>query len=126
MDSLFAMHNYQSAKALLDVTAMRHEAIAANLANVETPGYRRIDVDKSFESELVERISRKDTDGLKGMHPKLVIDENARSTRPDGNTVELDQEMLALNRNALHHEFLLRRVDGSLKLLKSAITGRTQ
>jgi len=44
IDALFADSYYTAAKKMLDVTALRHEAIASNLANVETPGYKRLDV----------------------------------------------------------------------------------
>ena len=48
IQSLFNQSNYVVTKKLLDATVLRHQAIAGNLANVETPNYKRIDVAPSF------------------------------------------------------------------------------
>jgi flagellar basal body rod protein FlgB len=42
----------------------------------------------------------------------------------DGNTVQLDEEMLAVNRNALNYEYLSGAVGGTIKELNTAIRGR--
>jgi flagellar basal-body rod protein FlgB len=42
----------------------------------------------------------------------------------DGNTVQIDEEMLAMNRNALNYEYLTGAVGGSIKELNKAIRGR--
>ena len=39
IDGLFAGANYTGLKQMMDATVLRHEAIASNLANVETPHY---------------------------------------------------------------------------------------
>jgi flagellar basal-body rod protein FlgB len=44
IEALFNQPDYLAAKKTLDAVALRHEAIASNIANVETPGYRRIDL----------------------------------------------------------------------------------
>jgi len=44
INALFNQPSYIATKVSLDVTALRHEAIASNMANIETPGYKRIDV----------------------------------------------------------------------------------
>jgi hypothetical protein len=44
IDALFTDSDYVAAKKMLDVTVLRHQAIASNLANVETPNYKRLDV----------------------------------------------------------------------------------
>ena len=56
--------------------------------------------------------------------PKLAEDLSARSVRPDGNTVEIEHELLALNRNAVEFDYLSEIVSGNLKQLRLAITGR--
>jgi flagellar basal-body rod protein FlgB len=52
------------------------------------------------------------------------VDQTARSVRPDGNTVEIERELLALNRNAVEYQFLSEVVSNNLKQLKMAISGR--
>jgi flagellar basal-body rod protein FlgB len=44
ISALFSQPNYVGAKKMLDATVLRHEAIASNLANIETPNYKRMDV----------------------------------------------------------------------------------
>jgi flagellar basal-body rod protein FlgB len=51
-------------------------------------------------------------------------DRQAKPVRMDGNTVQLDEEMLAVNRNALNYEYLSGAVGGSIKELNTAIRGR--
>ena len=126
IDPIFQSGNYQLARKLLDATALRHEAIATNIANAETPGFRRLDVSPDFEQQLRARVAAGDVGGTAGatLQPKLAEDPNARSLRPDGNTVEIERELLAMNRNAVEFEYLTDMVSGNLKQLKLAITGR--
>jgi len=91
----------------LDVSSERHKLVTANMANIDTPGYRTKDLD--FRSELHRAVS----DGNANFLPV------ARSVpglleRPDGNNVSLDREGLLLAEvqmqfglgvQLLHHEF---------------------
>ena len=43
IDALFSQPNYLVAQKALDGIALRHEAIARNIANLDTPGYKRMD-----------------------------------------------------------------------------------
>lgn len=115
---------YAAAKKLLDVTSLRQEAIAANIANVDTPGYRRVDVAPDFEAQLRSQLASDPTgDGLSTLTPRLAEDSTAKPVRPDGNTVQLDGELLAMDKNMMQHEFLSDVVSYNLKQLKLAITG---
>jgi flagellar basal-body rod protein FlgB len=126
LDPIFQTDNYQLARKLLDAAALRHEAIATNVANAETPGFRRLDVAGDFGEQLKARMAGGDfARTAHTLRPQLVEDPGARSTRPDGNTVELERELLAMNRNAVEHEFLSDIVSNNIKHLKLAITGRS-
>jgi flagellar basal-body rod protein FlgB len=125
IDPIFSANNYQLARHLLDAAALRHEAIAANVANAETPGYRRVDVAPDFATQLRARLETGKLGSAEApLAPRLAVDHLARSVRPDGNTVDIENELLAMNRNAVEHEFLSEIVSGSLKQLRLAITGR--
>ncbi len=126
IDPVFQSDNYQLARKLLDAAALRQEAIASNIANAETPGYRRLDVATDFAEQLKARtrtgeLGRGEAESLK---PTLAQDPFARTIRPDGNSVEIEKELLAMNRNAVEYEFLTEVVSGNIKQLKMAITGR--
>jgi len=124
LDNLYSQENYLLSKKLLDATHLRHEALSNNLANVETPGYKRRDLPETFSIELRRAVDRKDFKRVKALLPRSAEDRQAKPVRMDGNTVQLDEEMLAMNRNALNYEYLTGAVGGSIKELNLAIKGR--
>jgi flagellar basal-body rod protein FlgB len=124
IEGLFNQTNYVAAKKMLDATALRHEAIASNLANLETPRYKRVDVASSFAAELQQAVAAKDTERITGMQPQLASDPSALPVRKDGNTVQLETELLKLNQNFLEHQLETQLVTGALLKLRLAITGR--
>ena len=123
--ALFAQPNYLAARKLLDATALRHEAIASNLANIETPNYRRVDLDASFATELRQAVAAQDPARLANLHPVVATDRTAVSSRRDGNTVQLETELASLNQNTLAYTVETQLVNGALARLRMAITGRT-
>jgi len=126
IDPIFQTDNYQLARKLLDAAALRQEAIASNVANAETPGYHRLDVAPDFAQQLKASVEQGGV-GAAGadLRPQLAEDQTARSLRPDGNTVEIEHELLAMNRNAVEYDYLTEVVSNNLKQLKLAITGRS-
>lgn len=125
VDPIFQSANYQVARKLLDATALRQEAIAANIANAQTPGYRRVDVARDFASQLKAAASSGQMSGLDSIAPRLVEDHGARTVRPDGNTVEIERELMAMNQNSVEHDFLTEVVSRNIKQLRLAISGRS-
>ncbi|MDP2136334.1 MAG: flagellar basal body rod protein FlgB [Candidatus Didemnitutus sp.] len=125
VNPIFQSDNYQIARKLLDATALRQEAIAANIANAETPGYRRMDINPDFTEQLKASANLGDLNRSAQLRPNLVEDTHARTVRPDGNTVEIEHELLAMNRNSVEFEFLTEVVSRNIKQLKMAITGRS-
>ena len=125
IDPIFQTDNYQLARNLLDAAVLRHEAIAANIANADTPGYRRLDVASDFSIQLKAQMAGgKFPSGADVPRPHLAEDGTARSVRPDGNTIEVERELLAMNRNIVEHDFLTEIVSNNLKQLRLAISGR--
>ena len=124
LQNLYEQENYLVAKKLLDATHLRHETLSNNLANVETPGFKRRDLPENFSVELRRAVERKDFRRVKSLLPRSREDLQAKPVRMDGNTVQLDEELLAMNRNALNYEYLTQMVSGSIKELNLAIKGR--
>src|SRR5580698_994604 len=103
-EPIFQTDNYQLARKLLDASALRQEAIASNVANVETPGYRRLDVAPDFATQLRASSARGELGSdMSDIKPSLTEDTTARTMRPDGNTVEIEKELLAMNKNAVEY-----------------------
>ena len=124
IDALFNQPGYLAAQKMLDAAVVRHEAIASNIANLETPNYKRLDVAPSFSSDLNRALASGDAAQLKSLQPSLAVDTNAVSANRDGNTVNLEHELVALNQNQIMHTLETQLVTGSLLKLRLAITGR--
>lgn len=106
----------------LDTASARQKSIANNIANVETPGYKRTKV--SFEAELQSVLSRKTghavRDGLKRLHP--VCQKDAVSPAgPNGNNVNIDAEIADLAKATLKHKAATVLLEGKISMLRSAI-----
>lgn len=125
IEALFRQTNYEASKKLLDATVLRHEAIAANIANIETPGYKRVDLAPTFAAELRRAVANKSVSQIADLQPRLEVDGNAIASNRDGNNVRLESELLQLQQNTLTHALEVQFISGSLSKLRTAITGRT-
>jgi flagellar basal-body rod protein FlgB len=76
----------------LDVATAEAKLTAANMANVDTPGYRALGLD--FEAEIRKALG--DIDKGKGTRPVHVKQVDGLIARPDGNNVSIDRESLNL------------------------------
>lgn len=96
-----------------DASWLRNEAISNNIANVDTPGYKRQDV--NFEEQLRkamknsrytsidERVANVDLDRL---NPITYRDHSSLSYRLDGNNVDIDTENVELASNQIRYQGL--------------------
>jgi flagellar basal-body rod protein FlgB len=124
IDALFTQPNYVAAKKLMDATVLRQAAISANLAHIETPNYKRIDISPAFEQQLQRAVAQGKPAVVAAMKPALAIDGTAVANRRDGNTVDLENEMYQMYRNSLEHALETQLVSGHLLKMRMAITGR--
>ena len=123
LENLYTANNYVLSKKMLDASHIRHEALSNNIANVETPNYKRRDLPTTFEKELNEAVERGDKVRLRDLPLRTEIDKRTKPIGLDGNNVELDKELLEINRNALNYTFLSQYVGGSIQTLNKAIKG---
>ena len=106
---------------MLDATVLRQEAIASNLANVETPHYKRVDVSPTFASELSQAISSGSPAAVNSIKPTISVDQNAVAQSRDGNSVQLEKEMTYLQRNMVAHHLQTQMLTGTFDKLRAAI-----
>ena len=125
VEALFSEPNYLASKKALDAIALRQEAIASNLANLETPDYKRLDLAPTFQTELEHACAAGDAQRISALNPTLTPDTAAEPVGRDGNTVSLEQEMALLNQNAMVHALETQLVSGSLAKLRMAITAKS-
>ena len=108
----------------MDAAHIRHEALSNNIANAETKGYKRRDLPVTFQKELNNALARGDNDKIKNMGIRTEMDSRTKPVRMDGNNVELDRELLEINRNTLNYFFLSDYIGGKIKTLNQAIKGQ--
>ena len=125
IEALFNQPSYLATKKMMDATVLRQEAIAGNIANIETPNYKRIDIAPSFAQELHSALASQDARKITAVSPSITEDTNAISANKDGNTVQLETEMMNLSQNTLAHALEAQLLSGSLLKLRMAITGRS-
>lgn len=115
-------------QSMLDANWLRQQVIANNIANVDTPQYKRWDViftQKLKESSNISltqtnprHINVKTTEMMK---PALIQPEKT-SMRNDGNNVDLESEMAIQAATILQYNLLTRLVSDQLGMLRTAIT----
>ena len=76
----------------LDLASDQAKVTAANMANIDTPGYRAVGMD--FEAEMREAMS--DVDQGRPERAVRVRQVGGLVSRPDGNDVSMDREGLNL------------------------------
>jgi flagellar basal-body rod protein FlgB len=124
IDALFNQPAYLVAKKALDATALRQEAIANNIANLETPGYKRLDISHTFQTELEHACASGNPEQINTLKPTLAPDPNAKSSSRDGNTVHLENELMQMNQNSMTHVLETQIVTNLLSRMRLAITGK--
>jgi len=105
-----------SLETALRGSAMRQTALAANVANANTPGYRRQDVD--FHGALQAAMSS--GSNVENVAFSAATDSSA-PMQADGNAVDIDVENANLAKNGLEYESLVSVASARLAILKSAM-----
>ena len=123
---LFATPAIQSLSLSMDEAALRQQAISSNIANVNTPGFQRMDVSSSFENAYKSALNQLGTgQTLDSLPQGSITTASAQGpARPDGNTVQLEQEMVGLAQNSAHYEFASTMLANNFHGMKAAITGQ--
>jgi flagellar basal-body rod protein FlgB len=115
----------------LNYLAERQEALAANLSNQATPGYRTVDVAfvdalQAEELGLPMTQTSRDHFDLSSLQPKpRMIQIAGLDERPDGNNVHLDRELVAMTLNRLRFQMALQYASSRLRALRAAIQERS-
>lgn len=107
----------------------RNEVISNNIANVDTPGYKRKDV--QFEAYLRSSLigdnsldTRVANADLKSLNASIYTDNSNLSYRLDGNNVDIDTETANLAENQIRYYALLDSMTQEFSRLKTVLTSR--
>ena len=123
LEAIYARESYVALKKTLDAAVLRHQAISRNLANLEPPNYKRIDMNAAFDARLKKAVGSGDVSRVARVRPHVEVDRTAVPDALNGNTVKMEDELLHLQRNTMTHSFALQILRRSLNKIKSAITG---
>jgi flagellar basal-body rod protein FlgB len=101
---------------------MRQQVLANNLANANTPGFKRSDVD--FHSALAAAFGQGGATPAQIAQARFdVSTDSATSMRMDGNNVDVDTEMANLSENSLDFQSLTSVLTSRIRILQNAIGG---
>ena len=100
----------------IEGAGLRQQVLAQNIANANTPGYRRKDVD--FHAALRTAMGEGEP-ALQNASFSVQTDRSV--TRADGNGVDIDTESANLAENGLEYQALVQVARGRLDILDSAI-----
>jgi flagellar basal-body rod protein FlgB len=117
----------------LDVSAFRSKLLSQNVANVNTPYYKRLDVD--FQGLLEQKIANGELE-IKRTHPKhfgpavpeagppKVTRETKTIERFDQNNIDVEFEMAQVEENSLFFQANSQRLKGKFSGLRKVIKGQ--
>jgi flagellar basal-body rod protein FlgB len=91
--------------------------LANNLANAETPGFQRSDVD--FHSTLAQALKTGDSTAIESTSFTPQVDR--QTLRADGNGVDIDVESADMAKNGLEYDALLSVEKARTTILKTAM-----
>src|SRR5438132_684714 len=104
---------------LLSAAALRHDVIAQNIANVNTPAYQTLEV--SFEDALQGAMATGSEASPETVSPQ-VVQGTGGVERADGNNVDIDLEIGRLQKNTLYFKIYTQLLAGELAQFRSAIS----
>ncbi|MDA3808785.1 MAG: flagellar basal body rod protein FlgB [Spirochaetaceae bacterium] len=121
----------------MDVSMVRREVIANNIANAETPNFKRTDV--NFEASLARALaSEKAPKNLeakmsstnhipfnravdyKSVQPRFVLDYLTQ-TKNNGNNVDIEYETMAATQNQMMYELMTATISSQFKRITSVL-----
>ena len=111
-----------------DAAWQRNEAISNNIANVDTPGYKRQDV--AFESVLQQALGNNRYQSmddkvanvnLSRLRGRAYVDYANYSDRLDGNNVDIENENVMLAENQLKYQGLISSINQEFTNLQTVM-----
>ena len=119
-------------KKVLDLRSEKHNIISSNIANIDTPNYKSVDI--SFEEQLRSAADSDSGKGLKKTHdnhltgdlkniekvsPEIIIDNSPSGI--DGNNVNIDKEVTNMAENTIMYNAVAQLILKKFEGLKYAI-----
>lgn len=132
MLSIFKSTTIPALEQTMMFAQRRHELLAGNVANLDTPGYQSRDVDETeFQNALAESIEHAAHPSV-GSLPTSTRDDIYAGPRAateqvvfhDGSDVSMEQQVTQLAKNQHLHGLAVTTMRSQFSLLRAAITER--
>lgn len=117
----------------LDASSQRQKVLVNNVANVDTPNFKRSDVD--FQQVLEEAIgvdknkrlslkvtSFKHLQSVDATDKSAVVTDGSSTFRNDGNNVDVEREMANIAENNIYYNAMTKSISTQLENLRTVIT----
>lgn len=134
---MFNSSGFRQLEQSLDVSTLRQTVVANNIANVDTPNFKRSEV--KFE-ELLDK-EKKSQQGLFGyrthinhlpigqkqsdaIQPMIVKDNRETLMNNNRNNVDIDYEMSLMAKNQMQYNMLVEQMNHEFKMFRTSIGGR--
>jgi flagellar basal-body rod protein FlgB len=141
LNSLLQSTQVSILQKALSAASLRHKVISNNIANVNTPKFKRSEV--SFENQLAAAMDSKSTSApsllartherhlplqSKSQTSSLNVEPTvntitSNSFRTDDNNVDIDSEMAGLAKNSIYYNSVADQISKYFSNIKSAING---
>jgi len=108
-------------EAGIKAESLRQKAIANNVANLQTAGYRRIDI--KFEQLLAKALDSHGAADLDAIRP-LIYQPRQTPVKSNGNDVNLETEVGEMVKNTLRHKLFVRLLNKKYLAMEAAINVR--
>ena len=112
----------------LDASWAKNEVISSNIANVDTPGYKKKKavfgdlLNEELSSSLLKTSNSRHMQIDSGSSlVSITTDMSTTNMRTDENNVNIDEEMSDLAKNQIYYNVLTQRATGEINKLRSAI-----
>jgi len=128
--------SFQRLENAINAAAMRQRVLSNNIANNDTPNFKRSDV--AFEEMLSQAIGSRATKALSGKltearhipingaypspAPRVVTDEST-AINNNRNNVDVEKEMAMLSENQLRYNLMSLQVNHEVKMMRIGIQG---
>ncbi|HWR43174.1 flagellar basal body rod protein FlgB [Sporomusa sp.] len=130
LNSLLKSTQVSVLEKALGAASLRHDVISNNIANVNTPEFKKSEV--SFEDQLelalntksnpIARTHKRHMPIKQGINVEPTINTiTTTSIRNDGNNVDIDSEMASLSKNSIYYDAVAQQLSKYFSGIKSAI-----
>lgn len=130
--------SFHRMEAAVYAAEQRQRVISNNVANAETPHFKRSEVlfeqllEQSMGGSRQKRLAGRSSDArhmpvgssASGLPAARVISNEMTTMNNNKNNVDIDREMSLLAKNQLNYNFYIQQINHELKMMRTAIEGR--